>query len=76
MVQSTCPHFRLNVRCFAGRHAPFLLIFAFFDNTRRIVYLRIKFELCSFSRSRDIDARGSQNLKVGHMTLSLSLIHI
>jgi len=29
---------------------------------------RIRFEVCMFSRSRDI--RGSQNLKVGHVTLA------
>jgi len=49
-------------------HAPFWPIFHFFGLVSLTVHPSTKFEVCTFSYSRDI--RGSQNLKVGHVTLT------
>ena len=47
-------------------HAPFWPIFHFFLLVSLTIKQRAKFEVCIFSSSQDI--RGSQNLKVGHVT--------
>jgi len=47
-------------------HAPFWPIFHFFRLVSLTITPHAKFEVCTFSHSRDI--RGSQNLKVRHVT--------